>query len=975
MASERDHVSQVYLGLVDVGPTGHWLRRRIDWMADEARGPRVLDVGCSEGILEVLLARHAYTVTGIDIDPEALEFAQHLLAKESEEVRARVRFIHGDFKGAMPVGGLYDTVVMGELLDHLDDPGAMLDMGLKHLQPGGRVVITTRFGAHPDEGNRRTFCLKDFIDLLKPRFGLESLCIEDNHIRFVGCPSVDEDDSWQRLDSEAILSMTDAALVDSQKEPYGLLAAQGTRIERLQQRIQQLVEENRVAQRRVNTDNKRFKKLELRTKLDHLAFTHLKEQFRARTKELNASAGEVRARTKELNASAREVRAKTRELGWMNYSLEVTRSSTSFLVGSAIVDAARKPLTSWKLPFQLLRLYRSKSTPPPPLPSATMVSEVSSAPPPYVSEEPEAFSEDVYPDPSRFIDLPLPPMPEARADGPPVAAILDTFTEYSLRHEVNLLPISPDSWRAELEETRPVCLFVESAWRGNSGLWRDKIVEHEGAENETLLALLEYCRSTGIPTVFWNKEDPTNFDYFLRAAKEFDFVFTSDADCVPRYREKLGHCRIYALPFAAQPRLHNPSREEDWPRYPVCFPGSWAPQRYPERAETLLHLLNPAIEYGLHIFDRNLTRTDLDSDYRFPNRYKEAIKGTLTYEEMLTAYRCYDVMLNVNTVTDSATMFSRRVFESLACGTPVVSSESVGMSRMLGEHVRVTRSIEETTNHLEELLGDEEARVREGHLAYRYVHENHTYRHRMDEVFRTIGLEPLDSEQPSVSVVTVRVRPENVRRCLDNFKKQTYENKELILVLNSAEFDLDAIRRDAERIPNVQVLHVGDRTTLGDCLNRGVEAASGKYIAKMNDEDYYGERYLSDHVLAASFSLAQIVGKGMYYVHFEASDTTALREIAPDHTFTSSTLAGGTLFIQADVVRDIPFDSYSISEDADFLRSARIAGCPIYAADRFNYVRLRPRQLLSHSWQIPDSEFLKKCRDFTHGLDLGRAMI
>ena len=177
----------------------------------------------------------------------------------------------------MPVGGLYDTVVMGELLDQLDDPGAMLDMGLKHLQPGGRVIITTRFGAHPDEDHHRTFCLTDFIDLLKPRFGLESLCLEDNHIRFVGCPSVDEDDSWKRLDNKAILSMTGAALVDSQRKLYGLLEAQGTRIERLQQRIQLLVEENRVAQRRVNTDNKRFKKLELRTKLDHLAFTHLKE--------------------------------------------------------------------------------------------------------------------------------------------------------------------------------------------------------------------------------------------------------------------------------------------------------------------------------------------------------------------------------------------------------------------------------------------------------------------------------------------------------------------------------------------------------------------------------------------------------------------------------------------------------------------------------------------------------------------------
>ena len=967
MTPERDHVSQAYLGMVDVGPSVHWLRRRIDWMADEARGPRVLDVGCSEGIIEVLLARRRYTVTGIDIDPEALEFARHLLAKESEEVRARVRFIQADFKEAMPTGGLYDTVVMGELLDHLDDPGAMLDRAVEHLRPGGRVVITTRFGAHPDEDYRGTFRLTDFIDLLKPTFGLESLCVEDNHIRFVGCLSLDSDESWQRLDNKAILSMTDAALVDSQRKLYGLLTERGTRIERLHQRIQQLEEENRVAQRRVNTDNKRFKKLELRTKLDHLAFTHLKEQFGERTKELNASAREVRARKKDIEA-------KTRELGWVNYSLEVTRSSTSFRVGSAIVDAARKPLSLWKLPFQLLRLYRSKSTPPA-MPSKNVPEEDSIVPPTYVSEEPEAFSEDVYPDPSLFIDFPLPPMPEARADGPPVAAIVDTFTEYSLRHEVNLLLISPEEWHAELQETRPVCLLVESAWTGNNGLWRDRIFGYEASEDNPLGELLEYCRSTGIPTVFWNKEDPTNFDNFLGAAKEFDFVFTSDADCVPRYREKLGHRRIYALPCAAQPQLHNPSREEDWPRHPVCFPGSWAPQRYPERAETLLHVLDPAVEFGLHIFDRNLTRTDLGLEYDFPSRYKKAMKGTLTYEEMLTAYRCYDVMLNVNTVADSPTMFSRRVFESLACGTPVVSSESVGMSRMLGEHVRVTRSIEETTNHLEELLGDDEARVREGHMAYRYVHENHTYRHRMDEVFRTIGLETLDSEQPSVSVVTANMRPENVERRLDNFKKQTYENKELILVLNSADSDLDAIRRDAERIPNVQVLHAGDRATLGDCLNRGVEAASGKYIALMNDEDYYGNLYLSDHVLAASFSHAQIVGKGMYYVHFEASNTTALREIAPDHTFTSSTLAGGTLFVQADVVRDIPFDSSSISEDADLLSSARIAGCPIYAADRFNYVQVRTRQLPSHSWQIPDAEYLKKCRDFTHGLDLGRAMI
>ena len=769
---------------------------------DGGRSPWVLCVG--RGLQRRHLGGAArargIAVTGVDIDSGAIDFARQLLAKESDEVRERVKLVQGDFISTRPVTGLFDTVVMGELLDYVDDPGAMLDRGLEHLRPGGRVVITAPFGVHPHEDNRRTFCLTDIIGLLKPRLGLESLSVEDNHIRFVGRLSEDRDVSWQPLDNEAVLSMTDAALVASQKRLYGILAMRGSRIERLQQRLQQRVEENRAAQHKLNVANEKSKKLEFRVKLDRIALAQLKKQVMAKTEEVKVRTREIKARTREVEARTREVEARTRELRLMSHRLEVTRSSTSFLVGSALVNAAKRPLTLWKLPFQILRIYRSKSTPPP---LETVVPEASSPPPSYVPEEPSAdlVPEDAYPDPSQFIDFPLLPIPEAKVDGYPVAAILDTFTEYALQHEVNLLLMSPIHWRAQLEKTRPVCLLVESAWRGNDGGWRNLIVGYEDVEDNPLRELLEYCRSNGIPTVFWNKEDPPHFDNFLGAAREFDFVFTSDADCVPRYREALGHDRIYVLPFAAQPRVHNPSRERSWPRYPVCFAGSWVPNRYPERAETLRYILDPAVPHGLHIFDRNLARTDFGPDYRFPDRYREAIKGTLTYEEMLTAYRCYDVMLNVNTVSESPTMFARRVFESLACGTPVISSESVGMSRMLGEHVRVTRSMEETADHLRELLADEETRAREGHLAYRHVHENHTYRHRMDEVFRRVGIEPPKVSQPTVSVLMPTMRPENVSRCLENFTKQTYPNKELVLILNNAEFDLDAIRRQAELFP------------------------------------------------------------------------------------------------------------------------------------------------------------------------------
>ena len=924
----RDKVAQVYLGLEDWGLTGDVLRRRIDWMATEARGPRVLDVGCSEGILEVLLARRGVDVTGVEVNPDALEFARELLSKEPNEVRAHASLVHGDFMEERPVTGLFDTAILGEILEHLDDPAILLERSLEHLRPGGRVVITTPFGLHPHEDHHQTFCLTDVIDLLKPRLGLEHMSVEDGYIRFVGKLSEDRETSWQRLDADTVMSMTETALVASQTKLYGTLAIQRSRTGQVTKRIREVLGRAMQLQDRIQD-------LGRQVEFERMASARLKKNLDART-------GEVRV---------------------LRHRLQATRSSTSFLAGSELVRAAKHPRMLWKLPFRLWQLYRSGTKPP---------SEI------VISSEPETpdlnpFGEPGF-DGSQFISYPRMPIPEAQVDGPPMAAILDTFTEHSLRYEANLLLLSRQHWRTQMEEASPACLFVESAFSGNDGEWRHQIVDYEPSIGSPLRDLLEFCRSMEIPTIFWNKEDPPHFDDFIGAAREFDFVFTSDADCIPIYREELKHDRIFVLPFAAQPRLHNPSRAEDWPRYPVCFAGSWLQHRYPERAAALQFLLDPALPLGLHIFDRNLARVEFGPNYRFPNRYKEAIKGTLTYEEMLTAYRCYDVMLNVNTVADSPTMFARRVFESLACGTPVISSESVGMSRMLGVHARVSRSTEETVDHLLALLGDEETRVREGHLGYRYVHENHTYRHRMAEVFSRVGLDSLVSKQPTVSVLMPTMRPENVPRCLENFTKQAYAQKELILILNNAEFDLDAIRRDIDGIPNVEMLYLDDPATLGDCLNRGVAAAAGKYIAKMDDDDHYGERYLSDSVLAASFSDAEVVGKGSFYMYFEDSDTTALAELTAEHTYTHF-VTGGTLFVREDVIREIPFESVSLKEDTNFQRAAAQAGCRIYAGDRFNFIRVRTRRLSDHADQTPDSEFLMLCRDRTPGLDLARVMI
>ncbi len=89
----------------------------------------------------------------------------------------------------------------------------------------------------------------------------------------------------------------------------------------------------------------------------------------------------------------------------------------------------------------------------------------------------------------------------------------------------------PNNWLEVLEAQQPHVLLVESAWQGNQGAWQYKVgaYSYPGSVGlPDLNALVEWCRSHSIPTVFWNKEDPIHFEKFKEAASLFDVVFTTD---------------------------------------------------------------------------------------------------------------------------------------------------------------------------------------------------------------------------------------------------------------------------------------------------------------------------------------------------------------------------------------------------------------------------------------------------------------
>jgi hypothetical protein len=563
--------------------------------------------------------------------------------------------------------------------------------------------------------------------------------------------------------------------------------------------------------------------------------------------------------------------------------------------------------------------------------------------------------------PVRSVSVPEIPMPDGPVARPDlvVATVLDPFSAACFRYEWQQIEPGPDDWRALFERQRPDLLFVESVWNGNEGRWKGAMTGSR-APWPQLQEMVAWCREQGIPTVFWNKEDPPNYEKFIDSARLFDHVLTVDEDCVERYRADLGHDRVGVLPFAAQPRIHNPIRPPGARAYEVAFAGTYFAEKHPGRREQVETVLDPAREFDLHIFSR---MDGVDARYRFPERFTEHVVGSLSYEQMLTAYKLYKVFLNITSVTESATTCSRRVFELAACGTPVLSAAARGVEAMFGELVPTTSSAEQTAGELAGLLASAELRDRLAHRALRTVLAGHTYGHRADEVLRQAGLPVTRSEPGKVSVLAATNRPHQLDHLLTQVARQTYPALQLVLVLHgfpAADAVADAeARARAAGITDVVVRTAPAETNLGACLNIALDASDGAYVAKLDDDNYYGPEFLSDLVDAFTYTDAKIVGKWAHYVHLEATEATVLRFARLEHRYVDK-VQGGTIVADAALAHEVRFGDLPRGVDTDFLARSKARGALVYSADRYNFVSVRRGSPGAHTWQINDAELLAR---------------
>lgn len=103
-------------------------RRYVDGLRAWVIGERILDVGAGDGLIA-----HVIGACGIEIDPVAVALARD----------RGVDVIEGNAADLPYRDGSFDTVFMGDVIEHLEDPSSALRQAHRVLTTGGALYVTT----------------------------------------------------------------------------------------------------------------------------------------------------------------------------------------------------------------------------------------------------------------------------------------------------------------------------------------------------------------------------------------------------------------------------------------------------------------------------------------------------------------------------------------------------------------------------------------------------------------------------------------------------------------------------------------------------------------------------------------------------------------------------------------------------------------------------------------------------------------
>ena len=545
-----------------------------------------------------------------------------------------------------------------------------------------------------------------------------------------------------------------------------------------------------------------------------------------------------------------------------------------------------------------------------------------------------------------------------------IAAILGDRLFQGIRFEGELLPLTPSRVNAVLEFGQPDILLVESVSRSSDGFWNTS-VSAEPEQQETLARALKTARAKLVPTVYWLTVGHEKFEEYRKTAELFDLIACADPVSVD-ILVKAGRNAIY-LPPCVQTAIFNPFRHLDDQNaldLNILF-DKGSDLREFDGLRSAFEGLNG---HGLTILESRQPKDD--GSRSLSDKAQDNLPfAFVSPEARLAALKSAKAYVSCGTSTSTWVEQQWMALEAAACRMAVVHLGRLEANDLLSDVVVDCSCEEEFLLEFYRHSKDSLYRERIAHLSWRQVNEHHTYSHRIAQLCRELGLTHDWVEYPNVSVITPTYRRSLLKRCVENYEKFDYPNKELVIVFNGNELPDERELGVSER-SDITLTYVPSDLFAGAALNMGHLVASGKYVLRVDDDDYYGPKYLKDMVISARALNADLFGKSPIPLNFEGCNEIYVKQDSKEFFIVElgsiddgkiwlggNTVAGKAKFFQSNPYIDHTYGA------ADTSMQLNIDGSDaphVALMDKFNAVAFRNADVNLHTWRNGLAQLIAK---------------
>lgn len=728
MEKELDKIYEVYMNEEGSEFTAK-TRERIQWICSQAEGNKVLDVGCSQGITSILLGRENKKVLALDIEEEAINFANDKLKEEEAHVQENVKFVAGDFTTYDFEGQKYDTIIMTEVLEHIVDVQAFIDKIADWAEQSARIIITVPFGINDHWDHKRTYY---FGMLYEQLTGYKIMDVQfmgkwlgvvakfDNGLD--GTKGIDLDIALM-LEEEKSFFAIERNLVDKnvqykeyiagQKEKVSnlvqknenlklnekTLKEQNTDLQKkntdLQKKIAVLQEKSTALQERDTRLQERNTKLQEKNATLQKKYTNINGKYQRLSKtflgrlmlfiwRMNQRFYSTYVKIRDLFTGKKN--RKTVEASPLNEnSADVNDKSEQEIAGETVV----KPALNEQKAFQSVMAKANGSK----IKAGGEKKKVSL--PEFMNET--VIMNDVFEFDweENYLALrddvcdvgflqrmndkinQIPESNGSRYYGTmpyKIGIIADEFLYRSYVDVANFFYITPEDYKYDID-----VLFIATAWKGIHNEWKGVGNVNNIEMRNKLFHIIDYYKKLGKKIVFYSKEDPSNYYVFLEIAERCDYIFTTAEECVEHYKEDTGVSKVAVLDFSINPIQFNPIGIQMFKFDEVLFAGTWWNKKYPERKADMETIFQNVLKAGkdLKLIDRNYSVGN--PDYFYPEKYLKFVSPEVSHAMLQKIHKMYSWAINVNSIKNSNTMFAGRVYELQALGNLIISNHSKGM--------------------------------------------------------------------------------------------------------------------------------------------------------------------------------------------------------------------------------------------------------------------------------------------------------